>query len=154
MDTMIDWKLAATVAEGIAGMKAAPDAARFEHVAGPAEESARLVSEYTGLRADALADPPRLVSEYTGLRADALPHPEPVDRPLWIQSNLNSLRTVIDPVTDTLGSNLGAQAAPSLPAGRALIAVEVGAISGMLAKRVRGQYEFPILEPEALARLL
>jgi len=136
MDTMIDWKLAATVAEGIAGMKAAPDAARFEHVAGPAEESARLVSEYTGLR------------------ADVLPHPEPVDRPLWIQSNLNSLRTVIDPVTDTLGSNLGALAGPARAAGGALIAVEVGAISGMLGQRVLGQYEFPILEPEAPARLL
>jgi coenzyme F420 biosynthesis associated uncharacterized protein len=136
MDTMIDWKLAATVAEGIAGMKAAPDAARFQHVAGPAEESARLVSEYTGLR------------------ADALPHPEPVDRPLWIQSNLNSLRTVIDPVTDRLGSNLGALAGPARAAGGALIAVEVGAISGMLGQRVLGQYEFPILEPEAPARLL
>jgi coenzyme F420 biosynthesis associated uncharacterized protein len=136
MDTMIDWKLAATVAEGIAGMKAAPDAARFEHVAGPAEESARLVAEYTGLR------------------ADVLPHPEPVDRPLWIQSNLNSLRTVIDPVTDRLGSNLGALAGPARAAGGALIAVEVGAISGMLGQRVLGQYEFPILEPEAPARLL
>jgi coenzyme F420 biosynthesis associated uncharacterized protein len=133
---VIDWKLATTVAEGIAGMKAAPDAARFEHVAGPAEESARLVAEYTGLR------------------ADSLPHAEPVDRPLWIQSNLTSLRTVLDPVTDRMGANLGALAGPARAAGGALIAVEVGAISGMLGQRVLGQYEFPILEPEAPARLL
>src|SRR4051812_2070169 len=133
---MIDWKLAATVAEGIAGLKAPPDATRFEHVAGPAEESARLVSEYTGLR------------------ADVLPHAEPVDRTLWIESNLNSLRTVLDPVTDRLGSNFGAFAGAARAAGGALIAVEVGAISGMLGQRVLGQYEFPILEPEAPARLL
>src|SRR5215217_2586870 len=107
MDTMIDWKLAATVAEGIAGLKAAPDAARFEHVAGPAEESARLVSEYTGLR------------------ADVLPHPEPVDRPLWIQSKRSWRGTVIDPVTDSVGSDLDAVAGPARAAGGALNALEV-----------------------------
>ena len=52
---VIDWKLATTVAEGIAGLKPAPDSAKFQHVAGPAEESARLVAEYTGLRADTRA---------------------------------------------------------------------------------------------------
>jgi hypothetical protein len=85
MQRVIDWKLATTVAEGIAGLKAAADATPFEHVAGPAEESARLVSGYTGLQ------------------AETLPHPEPVDRPLWIESNLTSLRTVLDPVADRLG---------------------------------------------------
>ena len=133
---MIDWKLATTVAEGIAGLKPAPDAARFEHVAGPAEESARLVAEYTGLH------------------AAALPHPEPVDRPLWIESNLTSLRTVLDPVADRLGGGFGPLSGAVGAAAGALLAVEVGAVSGMLAQRVLGQYEFPILEPEAPARLL
>jgi coenzyme F420 biosynthesis associated uncharacterized protein len=133
---VIDWKLATTVAEGIAGLKAAPDAAPFEHVAGPAEESARLVAEYTGLR------------------AETLPHPEPVDRPLWIESNLNSLRSVLDPVADRLGGGLGPLSGAVTAASGALLAVEVGAISGILGQRVLGQYEFPILEPEAPARLL
>ena len=35
-----------------------------------------------------------------------------------------------------------------------MLAVEVGAVSGMLAQRVLGQYEFPILDPDAPARLL
>ena len=35
-----------------------------------------------------------------------------------------------------------------------LLAVEAGAISGFLAGRVLGQYEFPVLDPEAPARLL
>ena len=35
-----------------------------------------------------------------------------------------------------------------------MLAVEAGAISGFLAGRVLGQYEFPVLDPEAPARLL
>jgi coenzyme F420 biosynthesis associated uncharacterized protein len=136
MHYVIDWKLATTVAEGIAGLKAAPDATSFQHVAGPSEESARLVSGYTGLQ------------------AETLPHPEPVDRPLWIESNLRSLRTVLDPVADRLGGGFGPLSGAVGAAAGALLAVEVGAISGLLGQRVLGQYEFPILEPEAPARLL
>jgi coenzyme F420 biosynthesis associated uncharacterized protein len=137
MGGVIDWKLATTVAEGVAGLKPAPESAAFEHVAGPAEEAARLVSAYTGLV------------------AAELPHAEPVDRPLWIQSNLTSLRTVLDPVADRLGQGMpGPLAGVAGAAGGALLAVEVGAVSGMLGQRVLGQYEFPILEPEAPARLL
>jgi coenzyme F420 biosynthesis associated uncharacterized protein len=133
---VIDWKLATTVAEGIANLKPAAEASAFEHVAGPTEESARLVSAYTGLM------------------ADSLPHAEPVDRPLWIQGNLNSLKTVLDPVADKLGQGMGPLSGAISAASGALLAVEVGAVSGMLAQRVLGQYEFPILEPEAPARLL
>ena len=133
---MIDWKLANTVAEGIANLKPAPEASAFEHVAGPTEESARLVSAYTGLM------------------AESLPHAEPVDRPLWIQGNLNSLKTVLDPVADKLGQGMGPLSGAVSAAAGALLAVEVGAVSGMLAQRVLGQYEFPILDPEAPARLL
>jgi coenzyme F420 biosynthesis associated uncharacterized protein len=133
---VIDWKLATTVAEGIANLKPAPEASAFEHVAGPTEESARLVSAYTGLM------------------ADSLPHAEPVDRPLWIQGNLNSLKTVLDPVADKLGQGMGPLSGAVSAASGALLAVEVGAVSGMLGQRVLGQYEFPILDPEAPARLL
>ena len=133
---MIDWKLANTVAEGIANLKTAPEASAFEHVAGPTEESARLVSAYTGLM------------------ADSLPHAEPVDRPLWIEGNLNSLKKVLDPVADKLGQGMGPLSGAVSAASGALLAVEVGAVSGMLGQRVLGQYEFPILDPEAPARLL
>jgi len=133
---VIDWKLATTVAEGIANLKPAPEASSFEHVAGPTEDSARLVTAYTGLM------------------AESLPHAEPVDRPLWIQGNLNSLKTVLDPVADKLGQGMGPLSGAVSAASGALLAVEVGAVSGMLGQRVLGQYEFPILDPEAPARLL
>jgi coenzyme F420 biosynthesis associated uncharacterized protein len=86
--------------------------------------------------------------------ADSLPHAEPVDRPLWIQGNLSSLKTVLDPVADKLGQGMGPLSGAVSAAAGALLAVEVGAVSGMLGQRVLGQYEFPILEPEAPARLL
>ena len=136
MDGVIDWKLATTVADGVANLKPAPDSSAFEHVAGPTEDSARLVSAYTGLA------------------ADVLPHAEPVDRKLWVEGNLSSLKTVIDPVADRLGQGMGPLSGAVGAASGAVLAVEVGAVSGMLAQRVLGQYEFPILEPEAPARLL
>ena len=137
MSGVIDWKLATTVADGIAHLKPAPESTAFEHVAGPTEEAARLVSAYTGLV------------------AAELPHAEPVDRKLWIEGNLTSLKTVLDPVAGRLGQGMpGPLAGVAGAAGGALLAVEVGAVSGMLAQRVLGQYEFPILEPEAPARLL
>jgi coenzyme F420 biosynthesis associated uncharacterized protein len=133
---VIDWKLATTVAEGVAGLKPAPESTDFEHVAGPTEEAARLVSAYTGLV------------------ADGLPHAEPLDRPLWIQANLTSLKTVLDPVAARLGQGMGPLSGAVSAASGALLAVEVGAVSGMLGQRVLGQYEFPILEPDTPARLL
>ena len=136
MGVVIDWKLATTVAEGIAGLKPAPGSADFDHVAGPTEEAARLVSAYTGLV------------------SPGLPHAEPLDRPLWIEANLTSLRTVLDPVAARLGQGMGPLSGAVGAASGALLAVEVGAVSGMLGQRVLGQYEFPIIEPEAPARLL
>jgi len=136
MGDVIDWKLATTVAEGVAGLKAAPESAAFEHVAGPTDEAARLVSAYTGLV------------------ATELPHPEPLDRPQWIQANLTSLKTVLDPVADRLGQGMGPLSGAVHAAGGALLGVEVGAVSGMLGQRVLGQFEFPILEPDTPARLL
>ena len=66
---MIDWKLATTVAEGIAGLKPAPEATAFEHVAGPAEESARLVSAYTGLQRGRRCRTPSPSTARSGSRA-------------------------------------------------------------------------------------
>ncbi|HYM58711.1 MAG TPA: zinc-dependent metalloprotease [Solirubrobacteraceae bacterium] len=134
---MIDWRLATNVAGAVAGMQTPPPSEPFERVAGPTEESERLVSAYTGLRA-----------------ASPIPPPEPVNRTVWIESNLASLRTVLDPVAARLGSGLGPFGAPVGAAAGVVLALEVGAISGLLAQRVLGQYEFAILEPEAPARLL
>src|SRR4051794_12961975 len=64
------------------------------------------------------------------------------------------MQGILEPVLARLGGSLGALGVPLRAAGGALLALEVGAISGVLAQRVLGQYEFAVLAPEAPARLL
>jgi coenzyme F420 biosynthesis associated uncharacterized protein len=129
---VIDWKLAGQVARGVSNLQPAGDPEPFRLLDGPAAESERLVRAYTGLS------------------AERVPVPEAVDRPAWIDANLVSLETVLEPAARRLAGGLG-------PVGfmaGGLLALEAGAISGFLAGRVLGQYEFPVLRPEAPARLL
>lgn len=130
---MIDWNLAGQVARGIAGLQPAGDPAPFEALSAPAAESERLVSAYTGL-----------------VPATPLPAPEAVGRAEWIEANLRAIGGVLDPVAERMRGKLG----PVSGAGGALLAVEAGAVSGFLAGRVLGQYEFPVLDPAATPRLL
>ena len=129
---MIDWKLAGQVARGVSNLQPAGDPAPFRLLDGPAAESERLVRAYTGLS------------------AERLPVPEAVDRPAWIDANLTSMEAVLEPAARRLAGSLG-------PVGfmaGGILGLEAGAISGFLAGRVLGQYEFPVLRPDAPARLL
>ena len=130
---MIDWSLAGQVARGIANLQPAGDPMPYEDLSGPAADSERLVSAYTGLTA-----------------LTPTPPPEAVDRAQWIEANLRGIAGVLDPVADRLGAKLG----PLGAAAGALLAVEAGAISGFLGGRVLGQYEFSVLDPAGPARLL
>ena len=130
---MIDWNLAGTVARTVANLQPAGDPAPFEQLAGPAEEAERLVSAYTGLTA-----------------AQPVPVAEPVDRAGWIEANLTSLATVLEPAAEKLTRSAG----PLGGLAGGVLAVEAGAVSGFLAGRVLGQYEFAVLEPDRPARLL
>jgi coenzyme F420 biosynthesis associated uncharacterized protein len=129
---VIDWKLAGTVARGVANMQPAGNPEPFGQLAGPAAEAERLVSAYTGLK------------------AAVVPPAEAVERPAWIDANLTSLSAVLEPATERIGGKLG----PLGVVAASVMAVEAGAISGFLAGRVLGQYEFPVLEPDKPARLL
>jgi coenzyme F420 biosynthesis associated uncharacterized protein len=130
---VIDWTLAGTVARGIAGLQPAGDPEPFEDVEGHAVESERLVSEYTGLVA-----------------ADPVPRAEALHRQGWIEANLQSLEAVLEPAAKRLAGGLG----PLGSVAGGLLAIEAGAVSGFLAGRVLGQYDFPVLDPAAPARLL
>src|SRR5919204_5025876 len=114
---MIDWTLARQVARGVAALPPAGDPAPFERVADPAAESEALVSAYTGLVA-----------------AAPVPPPEPVGRPAWIEANLRSLETVLEPAAQRLAGGLG----PGGGAVGALLAIEAGAGSGVLPRGVLG----------------
>ena len=137
MGRVIDWSLATQVARGVSRLQPAGDPAPFEALEGPSEESERLVGAYTGLVPSA-----------------PLPVAEAVGRDEWAEANLGSLKGVLDPVSDRLGEGLGPLGGIVGTGLGVLLAAEAGAISGFLAGRVLGQYEFPILDPEAPARLL
>ena len=137
MGGVIDWTLASQVARGVARLQPAGDPAPFEVLEGPAEESERLVSAYTGL-----------------VPATPVPTAEAVGRDEWVDANLRSLKGVLEPVSDKLGEGFGPLGGVVSSGLAALLAAEAGAISGFLAGRVLGQYEFPILDTDAPARLL
>lgn len=133
---MIDWGLASTVAQGMAAVSPSPDWTAFEDVGTHARESERLVSAYTGLV------------------APSVPVAEAIDRREWIAANQASMRGVLDPVAANVGEKLGAMRAPVSAGAGLFLAAEVGLLSGYLSQRVLGQYEFPVLDPQAPARLL
>jgi coenzyme F420 biosynthesis associated uncharacterized protein len=130
---VIDWNLAGMVARRVADLQPAGDSTPFEALEGPAAEAERLVSAYTGL-----------------VPAEPVPPAEAVGRQGWIEANLASLETVLEPAAQRIA---GASGPLGAIAGRVL-AIEAGAVSGFLAGRVLGQYEFPVLEPDKPARLL
>jgi coenzyme F420 biosynthesis associated uncharacterized protein len=101
------------------------------------------------------AESERLVAAYAGLQAPApLPEPELLTRPEWVRANLRSLRPTLEPLADRLGEGLGPATPIVRAAGGALLAVELGVVIGYLSRRVLGQYELVILDPEAPSRLL
>ena len=138
MDPMVDWQLAAKVAEGVAALQPSGNPAPFKSLVRPADQAEELVSSYTGLAP----------------LAGALPVAEAVDRPAWIDANLRSLRGVLDPAAAKASERMGSLGGVVGGAAGAVLGVEAGAISGFLAGRVLGQYEFPVLDAEAPARLL
>jgi coenzyme F420 biosynthesis associated uncharacterized protein len=137
MGRVIDWTLASQVARGVSRLQPAGDPTPFEALAGPSEEAERLVSAYTGLVPTA-----------------PVPVAEAVGRDEWTEANLAGLKGVLDPVADRLGDGLGPLGGIVGTGLSALLAAEAGAISGFLAGRVLGQYEFPVHDPSAPARLL
>jgi coenzyme F420 biosynthesis associated uncharacterized protein len=124
---VIDWVIAERIAGFVAGTSdARPPTADLPALA--AESEARVVA-------------------YTGLRPDRpLPEPEGIDRREWITSNIQSMRTLLDPVLDRAGKRLG-PLRPAIEIGMGFVlSTEVGVVLGYLAQRVLGQYELVLLD--------
>ncbi len=137
---MIDWRLAERVSRAVTD-KAGPRTEAPPSFAAEVEDFAARSAE--------------LVSAYTGLEvAGRLPDPETIDRAEWAEINLGSMRTVLEPLVERQGEGLGPLGGPLRALTGMVLAVEVGALSGFLASRVLGQYEFPVTDPERPARLL
>jgi len=132
---VIDWPLARRVAAAVAGRGAHPlSTAELPRLAAASE---------------------RLVEDYSGLSPAApLPMPEAVTRTQWTELNLRGFEPLLDPVTDRFAEGLGPVGGALRATAGALVAAEVGAVTGYIAQRVLGQYELALLDPTAPPRLL
>lgn len=135
---MVDWALAKQVARIAA--RPSPPASLAAELPALAEEAERRVGDYTQIE---LAEPP--------------PPPEAVDRAAWVDANLDTLASYLEPVAGRLDGRLGAAgpfAGALRAAAGATLATEAGLVMGYMATRVLGQYELSLLQPESRPRLL
>jgi coenzyme F420 biosynthesis associated uncharacterized protein len=121
----VDWATARTVARIVAGRDP-------------------LVSSYLGASLDAdfgaltvVAE--ELVAEHTGLHAPGHVRAVVLDRREWVDSNLASMRNLLDPLMLRFGETMARN--PFAPIGRRIAATEMGALLGYVAQRVLGQYD-------------
>jgi len=124
---VIDWIIAQRIATFVAGT-------------GDAEPPT------TDLAALATEAQERVVA-YTGLTpARPLPPPEGISRKEWVESNIDSMRLLLDPVLQRAGDNLG-PLKPAMEIGMGIVmSTEVGVVLGYLGQRVLGQYELVLLD--------
>jgi len=134
----VDWELAARIARSAGGE--APPSLPPADLAETAAAARDQVVAATGL-----------------VPRGALPPAEWVDRGAWIDANLTTMRSTLGPVLEAAG---GSDAPASGPlgalqnAGGAVVAAEIGALLGMFSRRVLGQYELDLTDPDAPPRLL
>ncbi|HYM45728.1 MAG TPA: zinc-dependent metalloprotease [Solirubrobacteraceae bacterium] len=125
----------------------------------------------------------RRVGDYTGLELPAeLPPLEAVDRPGWIAANLQTMRPLLDALTESVAKEDEDGAGDDRKAGRQgdgaphrrsragaaqdllsdslnaasghLLGAQLGAVTGLLSQRVLGQYDVSLLDSATPPRLL
>jgi coenzyme F420 biosynthesis associated uncharacterized protein len=134
----IDWDTAQRIGELIAGSPP---------FGGPAGRSVQPLAHEFAQR----------VGEYTGLALPAeLPPLETIDRPAWIAANLLTMRPLLDPLLERLSGEPhdGLLSGSLRSASGHLLGAQLGAVTGMLAQRVLGQYDISLLDASAPPRLL
>ncbi len=118
----IDWTLAARVAGRLSGFHALEDSYHFRHFE-------RMASDLVGRAAE-------LASTETGLPWVGDPVVAVVTRKEWAEANLKAFGKLLEPAEERLsGKGFGRRLAARL------MGAEVGALVGVLSKRVLGQYE-------------
>jgi coenzyme F420 biosynthesis associated uncharacterized protein len=115
--TMIDWDLAVLAASKMSGP-------------GPVVSRAEAEAVVEELRAGANRSTP-LVRDYTGL----------VDRPGWIQANVDGFATIISPLIDRLREKRGAPSPLAEAVGSRVTGLELGGLLGFMSTKVLGQFD-------------
>jgi coenzyme F420 biosynthesis associated uncharacterized protein len=126
--TMIDWDLAVLAASKMSGP--GPMVSRDQAEAAVAE-----------LRAGAHRSTP-LVREYTGLVAEERTAPVlVVDRPGWIQANVDGFATIISPLVDKMREKRGTPSPMAEAVGSRVTGLELGGLLGFMSTKVLGQFD-------------
>ncbi len=130
----------------------AKKAARRVVQAGPqvsAAEAAEIVADLRAAAAEAVEP----VAQTAGLRApEGSPMTLVVDRPGWIDANVDSFEAMLDPVIDKLAASRRGLPGPAAAAiGGKVTGAELGILLAFLSSRVLGQYD---LAPRATPRLM
>ncbi|MBJ7328400.1 MAG: zinc-dependent metalloprotease [Solirubrobacteraceae bacterium] len=86
--------------------------------------------------------------------AQALPPPEWIDREAWAKANAVSLSRLLQPLGDRAGGDGGPLSGPLRAAAAGIATAEAGALLGLVANRVLGQYDLTLTDPDVPARLL
>jgi coenzyme F420 biosynthesis associated uncharacterized protein len=132
---MIDWVLARRVGA---------------YVAGDPPGGVQLAGDLEAVSADA-RERVALYTELDPMRA--IPAPEAVDRKAWLEANLTSMRTVLQPLAEKL-DRPGGLGSAGRAIGALVAGAEVGGLLGLISQRVLGQYDLVLLDPSAPERLL
>ncbi|MGH8959324.1 MAG: zinc-dependent metalloprotease [Acidimicrobiia bacterium] len=130
------WPLAVPVATRIAGTYPLADTYHLAH----------MKAQVPGLFSEAAA----LVEGETGLKTPGAPEVRVVSRGEWAERNLATFSRMLAPLEEKIATRLEEAGRNSSPAfARRVIAIETGALLGLLAKRVLGQYELVLPEDES-----
>ena len=119
----LDWRLARRVAARLAGSYP---------LEGTYHES-RFASQVP----DLVARASKLVEAETGLSAHGEPEVAVVSRADWVENNVSSFGVLLAPAKEKLSAQKGIGARIA----RRIVAIEMGAVLGLLSRRVLGQYE-------------
>jgi coenzyme F420 biosynthesis associated uncharacterized protein len=121
----VDWATARRVARFVAGSDPLADS----YLAASLQDDFALLT----VRAE------DLVEGYTGLRAPGHATARVLDRRDWVESNISSMRSLLDPLMQRFGARMAHN--PFAPISRRVAATEMGGLLGYLAQRVLGQYD-------------
>jgi coenzyme F420 biosynthesis associated uncharacterized protein len=129
----VDWATARRVARFVAGRDPLADSYL----------AASLQSDFDALTVRA----EEVVAGYTGLRAPGHVSARVLDRRDWVESNIASMRSLLDPLMQRFGARLAHN--PFAPVSRRVAATEMGGLLGYLAQRVLGQYDLLVPDDDA-----
>jgi coenzyme F420 biosynthesis associated uncharacterized protein len=129
----VDWQLAVSLGSRLSGagpeVSADEAAATVAELRNGADRSTSYVREFTGLDAGALSAPVLVV-----------------DRPAWIQANVDGFAKLLTPIIAKLEAKKGPPGAVTQLIGSRITGAEVGGLLGFMSSRVLGQFD-PFHDP-------